>query len=49
MGQAKPVPLTDLDKSREKVLYLPILAVVKESTSMFDGSAKSSSGVPNID
>ncbi len=32
MGHAEPVPSRDLDKPREEVFYLPIQAVVKESS-----------------
>ncbi len=51
MGHAEPVPLKEADKPREEVFYLPVQAVVKESSTttkvraVFDGSARSTSGV----
>ncbi len=51
MGHAEPVPQSDLDKPCHKVFYLPMHAVVKESSTttkvraVFDASAKSSTGV----
>ncbi len=51
MGHAEPVPQSDLDKPCHKVFYLPMHAVVKESSTttkiraVFDALAKSSSGV----
>ena len=51
LGHAQPVPPTDLNKSSEKVFYLPMHAVRKESSTttkiraVFDASAKSSTGV----
>ena len=51
MGHAEAVPATDLDRPHEEVFYLPMHAVVKESSTtmkvraVFDASAKSSSGV----
>ena len=51
MGHAEPVPETDLEKPRTEVFYLPMQAVVKESSTttkiraVFDASAKSSSGI----
>ena len=51
MSHAEPVPPVDLSKPQSEVFYLPIHAVVKESSTttkihaVFDASAKSSSGV----
>ncbi len=51
LGHAEPVPVSDLGKPPDKVFYLPIHAVVKESSSttkvraVFDASAKSTTGV----
>ena len=51
MEHVEPVPTADLKKPQEKVFYLPMHAVRKESSSttkirvVFDASAKSSSGV----
>ena len=51
MNHAELVPSADLERPREEVFYLPMHAVVKESSSttkiraVFDASAKSSSGV----
>ena len=51
MGHAEAVPKADLDKPCEDVFYLPMHAVVKESSTttkfraVFDASAKSSMGV----
>ncbi len=50
-GHAELVPPKDAEKPREDVFYLPVQAVVKESSTttkvraVFDGSAKSTSGV----
>ena len=50
LSHAEEVPLADLHKPREDVFYLPVQAVVKESSSttkiraVFDASSKSSSG-----
>ena len=51
MSHAEVVPMADLQKPREEVFYLPMHAVLKESSTttkiraVFDASAKSSSGV----
>lgn len=51
LGHAEPVPFSDLGKPPEKVFYLPVHAVVKESSSttrvraVFNASAKSATGV----
>lgn len=51
LNHAELVPTADLERPREDVFYLPMHAVVKESSSttkiraVFDASAKSSSGV----
>ncbi len=51
MGHAEPVPDSDLDKPCDRVFYLPMHAVRKDSSSttklraVFDASAKSASGV----
>ncbi len=51
MGHAEPVPEADLNKPCKDVFYLPMHAVVKESSTttkvraVFDASAKSSTGV----
>ena len=51
MSHAEPVPEVDLNKPCKDVFYLPMHAVVKESsttskaTAVFDVSAKSSTGV----
>ena len=51
MSHAEPVPTVDLSKQQCEVFYLPIHAVMKESSTttkiraVFDASAKSSSGV----
>ena len=50
MGHAELVPTEDLEKSRERVFYLPMHAVLKHSSTttkiraVFDASAKTSSG-----
>ena len=55
MKHAEPVPTADLNKPRDQVFYLPMQAVIKESSSttkvhaVFDASAKSSSGVSLTD
>ena len=51
MGRAETVPIADLENSQHEVVYLPMHAVRKESSSttkiraVFDAFAKSSSGV----
>ena len=51
MGHAEAVPAAYLDRPHEEVFYLPMHAVVKESSTtmsvraVFDASEKSSSGV----
>ena len=51
MGHAEPLPEAEREKSHQEVFYLPMNAVVKESSTttkvqaVFDDSAKSSSGV----
>jgi hypothetical protein len=51
MGHAEPVPAVELERLQKDVLYLPMHAVRKESSTttkvraVFDTSAKSSSGV----
>eukprot|EP00731_Ephydatia_muelleri_P025917 Em0018g17a len=50
MGHAEAVPKSDMNKPPQRVFYLPIQAVVKESSTIskiravFDASAKSSTG-----
>ena len=50
MDHAEIVPTEDLEKSREHVFYLPVHAVIKDSSTttkmraVFDASAKTSSG-----
>ncbi len=51
MGHAEPIPDADLDKPCKDVFYLPVHAVVKESSTttkiraVFDASAKSATGI----
>ena len=51
MNHAKPVPVADLEKPRDKVFYLPMHTVVKESSTttkiraVFDASVKTSTGI----
>ena len=50
LNNAERVPVADLEKPQDKVFYLPMNAVVKESSSatkiraIFDASAKTSTG-----
>ena len=51
LNHAEVVPVADLERPREEVFYLPMHAVIKQSSSttkiraVFDASAKSSTGV----
>ena len=50
LNHAEPVPVEDLEKPRNEVFYLPMHAVVKETSTttniraVFDASAKTSTG-----